>query len=190
LAVVCALMALKATIYKAAIQFSDLDRNHYADHNLTLARHPSETDERMMVRLLAYALNAPESNDQCGLEFGKDLWDADEPPLWRKDLTGLPVDWIEVGHPDEKQVLRVCSRCERVQIYCFSSSSPQWWAGLSNKVSRITNLRVWHLPPAQIQALAALTKRSMDLQITVQEGIIWVGADNQSIEMQLELYHG
>lgn len=184
-------MALKATIYKATLQISDLDRNEYSDHNLTLARHPSETDERMMVRLLAFALNVPPNNDRGYLEFGKDLWDPDEPPLWRKDLTGLLVDWIEVGQPDEKLLLRVSSRAERVVVYCFSTSSSQWWSGLANKMTRAKNLTVWQVPAEQSEALGALAKRSMDLQITLQEGSLWVGDGGEhSIEIDLKRLHG
>jgi uncharacterized protein YaeQ len=183
-------MALKATIYKVAVQVSDLDRNEYSDHNLTIARHPSETDERMMVRVLAFALNAPTTNDRGYLEFGKDLWDADEPPLWRKDLTGLLVDWIEVGQPDEKLLLRVSSRAERVVVYCFSSASGVWWSGLANKMTRAKNLTVWQVPAEQSEALGALAKRSMDLQVTIQEGSIWVGDGEHSVEIVLQCLFG
>ena len=183
-------MALKATIYKAQIQVSDLDRNEYADHNVTLARHPSETDERMMIRLLAFALNAPATNDRGYLEFGKDIWDPDEPALWRKDLTGLLVDWIEVGQPDERRLQRVTARAERVGVYCFSSGSGQWWSGLVNKLTRTRNLEVWQVPAAASEALGALAERSMDLQVTVQEGVIWVGNGEQTVEIVLERLHG
>ena len=97
-------MALKATIYKATVNLSDLDRNHYTDHQLTLACHPSETGERMMLRLLAFVLQAPENNDRGTLEFGKEMWDPDEPCLWQKDLTGLIEHWIDLGQPDEKRL--------------------------------------------------------------------------------------
>jgi uncharacterized protein YaeQ len=183
-------MATKATIYKAAVQVSDLDRNEYSDHHLTIARHPSETDERMMIRLLAFALNAPPTNDRGYLEFCKDMWDADEPPLWRKDLTGLLVDWIEVGQPDEKLLLRVSSRAERVVVYCFSSSSGQWWSGLAGRMTRAKNLTVWQVPAEQSAALGGLAKRSMDLQVTVQEGVIWVGDGERSVEVELKCLWG
>jgi uncharacterized protein YaeQ len=183
-------MALKATIYKVAVQVSDLDRNEYSDHNLTIARHPSETDERMMVRVLAFALNAPPTNDRGYLEFGKDLWDADEPPLWRKDLTGLLVDWIEVGQPDEKLLLRVSSRAERVVVYCYGSASGVWWSGLANKMTRAKNLTVWQVPAEQSEAMGALAKRSMDLQVTIQEGSIWVGDGEHSVEIGLRCLFG
>lgn len=183
-------MALKATIHKANIQFSDLDRNLYSDHNLTLARHPSETDERMMIRLLAFVLNAPSNNDLGTLEFGKDMWEPDEPCLWQKDLTELIVHWVEVGQPDEKRLIRNSSRSKRVSVYSFSSSTPTWWNGIASKLTRIRNLTVWQVPAEQTQQLAALTKRSMDLQITLQEGILWIGQGTDSIELKLQCLYG
>lgn len=183
-------MALKATIYKASVDVSDIDRNIYTDHNLTLARHPSETDERMMVRLLAFALNAPPDNDHGPLEFGKDMWAPDEPCLFQKDLTGLMLHWIEVGQPDEKLLSRICSRSPRVTVYSFSSSTTTWWTGLVNKLTRTKNLTVWQIPHEQSEALAKLAQRSMTLQVTLQDGAIWVGDGKQSVEITLQLLHG
>ncbi len=116
-------MAIKATIFKAALQIADMDRSLYADHQLTLARHPSETDERMMIRLLAFALNVPADNHQGALEFGKGLSDTDEPDLWQKDLTGQVVHWIDVGQPDDKRLIRASGRAERVTAYSYSAST-------------------------------------------------------------------
>src|SRR5678816_1520267 len=109
-------MALKATIFKAELSIADVDRGYYADHALTIARHPSETDGRMMVRLLAFALNAHER-----LEFGKGLSDTDEPDLWQKSLTGAIEHWIEVGQPDDKRLLRACGRADRVTVYAYGN---------------------------------------------------------------------
>ncbi len=176
-------MALKAIIYRASVSFSDLDRNVYSDHSLTIARHPSETEERMMVRLLAFVLNAPETNDLGALEFGKDLWEADEPALFRQDLTGLPMHWIDLGQPDEKRLVRACGRVRQVSVYSFSSATPTWWAGVAAKMARVSNLTVWQLPAEQTQALAALAGRSMDLQITLQEGVLFVGEGDRSVEI-------
>ena len=92
-------MASNATIFKATLQIADMDRNYYADHALTIARHPSETDERMMVRLLAFVQHAHEA-----LAFGRGLSADDEPDLWRRDLTGAVELWIEVGQPEEKRL--------------------------------------------------------------------------------------
>ncbi|SKA86815.1 Uncharacterized conserved protein YaeQ, suppresses RfaH defect [Prosthecobacter debontii] len=183
-------MALKATILKARIDVSDLDRNHYTDHQLTLAQHPSETNERLMVRLLAYVLNAPADNDRGTLEFGKDMWDPDEACLWQKDLTGLVVHWIEVGQPDEKRLQRLCSRSECVTVYAYGSSTDAWWTDISGKLTRLQNLKIWQIPAEQSEQLATLTKRSMDLHITIQDGALWVGNDEESVEITLRQLHG
>jgi uncharacterized protein YaeQ len=182
-------MALKATIYKANLQLADMDRNVYGDHGVTLARHPSETDERMMIRLLAFALNVPASDDHGALEFAKDLWDTDEPALWRRDLTEQIEHWIEVGQPDDRRLMRASPRASRVAVYSFSASTPIWWAGIATKITRASNLDVWQVPPDQSQALAALAQRTMQLQVTVQDGTCWIGDGERSVEVTpLRLY--
>ncbi|MEO7318628.1 MAG: YaeQ family protein [Chthoniobacteraceae bacterium] len=176
-------MSIKATIYKASIQLSDIDRGVYGDYPITIARHPSETDERMLIRLFAFALNVPTDSDHGALEFAKDMWEADEPSLWQKDYTGGTVHWIEVGQPDEKRLLRATSRVERVSVYSFSSSTPIWWKGIEPKLTRARNLSVWQIPSEQSAALAALAQRTMELQVTVQDGGIWVGDGTHSLEV-------
>jgi uncharacterized protein YaeQ len=176
-------MALKATIYKATIQLADMDRNLYGDHELTIARHPSETDERMLIRLLAFALNVPANPDNGMLEFAKDMWDIDEPALWRKNLTGQLEEWIEIGQPDEKRLLQCCSRCKHVTVYSFSSSTPQWSSSLGRKITGARNLTVWQIPAKQSQALAELANRSMKIDVTVQDGTIWMGDGKKSLEV-------
>lgn len=163
-------MALKSTIYKANLQVADMDRNYYADHALTIARHPSETDERMMIRVLAFALQAAE-----GLAFGRGLSDEDEPDLWRRDLTGAIEQWLEVGQPDERRLLKASGRAGQVVVYSYSNSTDIWWKGLENKLTRARNLEVWKIPAEESAELAALAERSMQLQVTVQEGEVWVG---------------
>lgn len=179
-------MALKATIYKSQVRLSDLDRNVYAEHSVTMARHPSETDERMLVRLLAFALSAPSEADAPPLEFAKDLWNPDEPSLWQKDPTGRVLHWIDLGQPDEKRLLRVSVRVERMTVFSFGSGTAVWWKGLETRVTRLRNLAVWAIPAAQTQALAALAQRTMQLQLTVQDGVLWVEDGNRSIELTLE----
>jgi uncharacterized protein YaeQ len=183
-------MAAKATISKATIQLSDIDRGVYGDYPMTIARHPSETDERMLIRLLAFALNVPADTDHGALEFAKDMWDADEPGLWQKNFTGYIEHWIEVGQPDEKRLLRATSRVGRVSVYSFSSSTPTWWKGIESKLTRARNLTVWQIPSVQSEALAALAQRSMELQVTVQDGAIWVGDGTRSIEVAPQLLYG
>jgi uncharacterized protein YaeQ len=176
-------MALKATIYKAEIQLSDIDRGLYADYPVTIARHPSETDERMLIRLLAFTLNVPADSDHGFLEFAKDMWDADEPSLWQKDFTGQIVHWIEVGQPDEKRLLRATARVGRVSIYSFSTSTPIWWKGIEPKLARAKNLSVFQIPAEQSEALAVMAKRAMALQVTVQDGAVWIGDGTRSLEV-------
>ena len=129
-------MALKATIFKAQLQIADMDRNYYAEHALTLARHPSETDERMMVRVLVFALHAHER-----LELGKGLSDPDEPDLWRKDLTGQIEEWIDLGQPDEKNVIRACGRAAQVFVYGFNRAAEPWWQLAEAKLARVKALQ-------------------------------------------------
>lgn len=177
-------MALKSTIYKAALQIADMDRQVYREHALTLALHPSETEERLMVRLLAFALQLPAVDSQGELVFARGLSDSDEPDLWRRDLTGELKQWIEVGQPDERRLQRACSRADRVVLYCYSAAAPIWWNGLRGKLTRLRNLDVWRLDAPQSQALAALADRSMQLQVTVQDGRAWVHAGAGSVELQ------
>lgn len=177
-------MALKSTVFKAQLQIADMDRALYADHSLTLARHPSETDERMMMRLLAFALAVPPDTDRGALEFAAGLSDTDEPDLWQKDLTGALVQWIEVGQPDDRRLAKACGRTEQVRIWAYASSVPIWWSGIEGKVARLANLEVWQVDAAESQALAALAERSMQLQVTVQEGHLWVGNGRESVSLE------
>jgi uncharacterized protein YaeQ len=176
-------MAIKATIYKAHLQLADMDRGIYADRSLTLARHPSETDERLMVRLLAYALNAPADDDDGALEFGAGLSDADEPDLWQRDLTGAVTHWIEVGQPDERRLLRASGRAERVSVIVYSAAAPIWWKGIETRISRAANVAVWQLPATESQALGELAERGMQIQCNVQDGTAWIGSGERSVEI-------
>jgi uncharacterized protein YaeQ len=176
-------MALKATIYKAQINLADMDRHVYADIAVTIARHPSESDERMMIRVLALALGWPQDTNEGTLELAKDMWEPDEPALWHKNFSDRILHWVEVGQPDDKRIMKACGRADRVTVWAFQSSTPIWWDNLANKVSRASNLTVWHVPTEQSQALAALAQRTLQLQITVQDGIVWVNAGEHNIEI-------
>ncbi len=163
-------MALKATIFKAELQIADMDRHYYHDHALTLARHPSETDERMMARLLAFVLNAGDE-----LAFGKGLSAEDEPDLWQKDLTGAIKLWVELGLPEEKSVRRACGRADQVILYSYGGHAAQlWWNANRRNLERSDNLSVIDLPVDATRALATLAQRTMRLQCTIQEGEVFV----------------
>lgn len=173
-------MALKSIIYKAELQVSDMDRNHFAQHSLTVARHPSETDERLMVRLLAFACHA--SND---LEFGRGLSTDDEPDLWQKDLTGAVELWIDVGLPDEKLLKKACARAERVVLYAYGGRIVDiWHAENRARLERLENLQIVAIPSANTQALAQLAQRTMDIQCTIQEGQIWFSAGEETVQIE------
>ena len=179
-------MALKSIIYKTELQVSDMDRNVFGQHSLTVARHPSETDERMMVRLLAFACHADER-----LEFGRGLSADDEPDLWQKDLTGAIQVWIDVGLPDEKLLRKACGRSELVVLYTYGGKSADiWYAENRAQLERLNNLRIFSLPSAVTQKLAGLAQRSMDLQCTIQEGQIWFSGGEETIHLEPALLQG
>lgn len=172
-------MALKSTIFKIDLQLSDLDRHYYRAHALTIARHPSETDERMMVRAVAFAMHADEA-----LDFGKGLSTDDEPDLWRKDLTGAIEQWIEVGLPDEKRLRKVCGRAEAVIVYAYGGRTAEvWWEQNQSACKKLDKLSVFALPPEQTQALAAAVARTMQVNATLQEGELWLTIGDQSLHI-------
>ena len=175
-------MALKATVCKAELQIADMERNYYRDHSLVIARHPSENDERMMVRLLAFALNAHED-----LAFGSSIGNEDEPDLWQKDLTGAVQVWIDVGLPDEKRVRRACGRARRVFVYSYGRGSDLWWKQSQSKLARCENLTVIELPQAAILGLAGLAARNMQLHCTIQDGQVWLADQAASVQVEAQV---
>ena len=176
-------MALKSTIFKAELQIADMDRGYYGDHALTIARHPSETDERMMVRLLAFAVHADRA-----LTFAKGLSADDEPDLWQRNLTGAIDTWIDVGQPDEKRLRKACGRAAQVFVYSYSGHGADiWWNQIGAKLDRIRNLGVFNLPAGVGPALARLADRSMRLQCTIQDGHVWVGGSEEAVQVELQV---
>lgn len=173
-------MALKATVYKAELQVSDTDRNYYQSHALTLAQHPSETEERLMVRLSVFALHADPA-----LEFGKGLSEDEEPALWKRSLTGDVELWIEVGQPDEKRIRKACGRARKVLVYCYQNRSAAiWWQQMQKQLERFDNLGVFSLPDATVAALGKLAQRSMQLDCMVQDGQLWLSAAGQTLQLE------
>ena len=173
-------MAIKATIFKANLQIADMERHYYYDHALTLARHPSETDERMMVRLLAFALHAHEY-----LEFGQGMTADDEADIWQKDMTGAIELWIDVGIPDEKLIRKACGRAKQVVVYCYGGRvAEMWFAQNSGQFMRQKNLTIINLPQESTRAMAALAQRTMQLQCTIQDGQVWLGDGKESVMVE------
>jgi uncharacterized protein YaeQ len=180
-------VALKSTIFKANLQLADIDHGYYADHALTLARHPSETNERMMIRIVALALNAYQVVQLCQgdarIGFGAGLSDPDDPDVWLDDFSGRRRLWIEVGQPDEKALTRARSRSEQLIVYAYSGSSAVWWAGIQSRLSRFNALEVWSIDAAQSSALEQLADRSMALQATVLDGQLTLSAASGSFSV-------
>jgi len=178
-------MAIKATVFKAALQIADLDRHYYADHALTLARHPSETDERMMVRLLGFALFADEA-----LAFGKGISSDEEPDIWHKDLTGAIKRWIEVGLPDERVIRRASGRAEQVVVISYGRAADIWWNENRDKLQRLNNLTVIKLASDFTLSLAAMANRTMKLQCTIQEDHIMMTSDSGMVDIEPIILQG
>ncbi len=170
-------MAIKSTIYKIDLQIADMDRNYYAQHSLTAARHPSETDERLMVRLIAFALYANEA-----LLFGKGLSDDEEPDLWQKDLTGAIQLWIDVGLPDEREIRKACGRADQVAVVLYGGRvADMWWDQNSKALLKLNNLTVINLPDTQ--EIASIASRGMAISCTIQDQQILLGHETGSIEI-------
>ena len=177
-------MAIKSTIFKAELSISDMDRHYYDNHQLTIARHPSETDERMMLRIAIFVLHASEF-----LTFTKGLSTDDEPDLWQKNLTDEIEVWIDLGQPDEKRMRKACGRSKQVCVYCYSTKSAVvWWQQVKTKFSRFENLTVRHISAETVEQLGQLAEKNMQLQCSIQGGILWIGSGEKSVELSFELW--
>ena len=173
-------MAIKATVFRAELQVSDMDRHYYATHALTLARHPSETDERLMVRLLAFALYVDER-----LMFGRGLSSEDEPDLWRTSRSGEIELWIDLGQPDDARIRKACGRAEQVVVITYSGRAADiWWEKVAPSLSRCGNLTVIDIAPATVAELAALADRGMRLQCMIQDGHVELYGEGSSVTVQ------
>jgi uncharacterized protein YaeQ len=174
-------MAQKATVYKVDLQIADMGRNHFQNYALTMACHPSETETRMMVRLLAFALNA---NDD--LLFSKGISTDDEPDLWRKSLADDILLWIELGQPDEKRLRRACGRAEKVFVYTYQNRSADvWWLQHESMLQRFENLQIFSFNEKSIDAFQQLINRNMKLQCTIQDSECWLTDGNTSAHIEL-----
>ncbi|MEO5565635.1 MAG: YaeQ family protein [Luteimonas sp.] len=173
-------MAANATVFRAELQVSDMDRNYYATHALTLARHPSETDERLMIRLLAFALFADER-----LEFARGASSDDEPDLWLKSRSGEIELWIDVGQPDESRIRKACGRANKVVVLNYHGRAADlWWDKVQPALTRCQNLSVIDIDAATVAELAALTDRGMRLQCMIQDGQAEIYTEGSSITVQ------
>ncbi len=175
-------MAANATIYKASLNIADMDRNYYAEHNFTLAKHPSETDLRLMIKLVAFMLNADEE-----LLFTKGISQDDEPDLWQKALDGDIKLWIDLGQPDEKRIRKACGRSEKVIVYMYQEGSAlAWWKQMQNQLGRFKNLSVVYLRiDGDIELLA---KRAMSLQCNISDFELTIIDSDNSVAVREDIW--
>ncbi len=173
-------MALKATVVKAELQISDMDRHYYGTHLLTLAQHPSETDERLMVRLLAFVLYADDR-----LEFGRGLSNEEEPDLWRRNYTGDIELWIDLGQPDESRIRKACGRAQQVVVINYSGRGADiWWDRIASSLARSRNLTVIDIPVEIVESLVTLIQRGMRLNCLIQDGELQLMSDTINVALR------
>jgi uncharacterized protein YaeQ len=179
-------MSPKSTVIKAELQLSDMDRHVYGTHVLTVAQHPSETDLRVMVRILAFALHAHER-----LEFGRGLSNEEEPDLWLRDYTGDVDLWIDLGQPDESRIKKACARARDVVVVNYGGRAADlWWERAAPTLKRLSNLTVIDLPAEGVEALAELHQRAMRLNCMIQDGEVHVMGDAREVTLRPEFRMG
>jgi uncharacterized protein YaeQ len=174
-------MALKATIYKASIELADMDRNYYDSLQLTIAQHPSETDQRLMIRLVAYILNA-----HPDLKFGKGLSDEDEASLWQINYSDEINVWVELGQPDEKRLKKACNQAKLVKLYTYGSSSNTWWSQTESNLKKFDRLSIERFEQSTCDALVKLLSRNMEFQCSIQDGQLWLSSGDETLLVETQ----
>jgi uncharacterized protein YaeQ len=169
-------MALKATIYKATIDLANMDRNYYDSLQLTIARHPSETEQRLMVRLVAFILNA-----HPDLQFGKGLSDETEASIWQVNYSDEISLWIELGQPDEKRLKKACNQAREVKLYCYSSSVNTWWSQVEQNLNKFEKLTIEQFETTTCESLVKLLSRNMEFQCSIQDGQLWLTSGDETL---------
>lgn len=172
-------MALKATIFKANLHIADMDRHHYDSYQLTLARHPSETDKRMMARLAVFALNAHPQ-----LSFTKGISTKDEPDLWLRTDSGEILSWIELGQPEEKRLRQACGSAGNVTLYCYHDRAASvWWNQMQANVQRFNNLKIVQFSDDSLLLLETICQKNMNLHCTIQDGTLSISDEHYNVDI-------
>lgn len=169
-------MALKATIYKVNIELANMDSNYYDSLQLTLARHPSETEQRLMVRLICYVLNA-----HPDLHFGKGVSDEDEAAIWQINYSDEISLWIELGQLDEKRIKKACNKASKVKLYCYGSSADTWWLQTQNALQKYPKLSIEQFETTTTDALVKLINRNMEFQCSIQDNQLWLSCGDETV---------
>ncbi len=173
-------MALKPTIYKATVNIVDMNRDIYSTEKLTLALHPSETETRMMVRLMAFVLNYDQD-----LSFTKGLSSTDEPDLWIVRPDGSIPCWIEVGQASPERLRKAVSKADKIRLYAYGSETDIWWSKQGSAISELPKTEVFQLPAEQVEPLSQLCDRNMELTVTLSEEQLFVSSGEHQFEITL-----
>lgn len=177
-------MAIKSTVFKVDLQITDIDRGYYQTHLLTVARHPSETNERMFMRIIAFSINASDA-----LQFTKGISSDDEPDIWEKSLSDETILWIDLGQPDEKRIRQACGKAQSVIIYTYNQRSATiWWEQIKDKLKRFNNLSVVNLSISDIEGIETMVARTIELQCTIQDGQVWLSQGEKMIQIDQDIW--
>ena len=177
-------MAQKATIFKADVNLANMDQDIYLDQNLTIAQHPSETLQRMMLRIVAWALHA---NEQ--LTFTKGLCEEDEPELWQKNYSDEIELWIDLGTPDEKRLKKASVRGNQAVLFTYGQNvANAWWKQHESVARKYNNLTVNFVSDETMEQLAALAQRTMQLQFSISDGDVWLSSGEESIQLDISCW--
>lgn len=172
-------MAISATIFKVALSIADMDRHYYGEHLLTIARHPSESDKRMMLRIIAFAMSG---NEQ--LTFTKGLSDVELPDIWQKNYSDVIEHWIELGQPSEQRIKKGCNQSQAMSIFSYHSNAfEQWWKKEQNALAARKNLSIITIPEDIGEQLADKVNRQMSIQCSIQDTQVWLNLDGESFEL-------
>ena len=173
-------MAEKATVCKANITLSDMDRHYYGDLSLTIAQHPSETAERMMVRLLSFCYRAADN-----LTFTRGLSSVDEPDIWLKSDDGRILEWIEVGQPAPDRLKKAQGVARQVLVFAYGRGIDIWWKNNTAAVQALSKVKVYSFDAAELQDLTKLAAKTMNLTISITEAIAYISSAEHNISVSL-----
>lgn len=178
-------MALPSTIYRASLQLSDVDRGVYEVLQTTIARHPSETEERLVARVLAYALFY-----EPGLAFTKGVGAGDEPDLWLKEPDGRTALWVEVGLPESERILKASRHSAKVALVVCGRALPHWEQQHLKKMSELRNVNILLFNQLFINSVSAKLDRSINWDITISDNNLYINSGDETFETALQLRSG
>ncbi len=174
-------MALKSTIYKVNVELANMDQHYYDSLQLTIARHPSETEQRLIIRIICYILNA-----HPDLKFGKGISNEEEATIWQINYSNEIDLWIELGQLDEKRLKKACNKAKKVKLYCYGTSTDIWWSQIKSKVNKLDYLSVEKFDHSITDSLIKLISKTMEFQCSIQDGQLWLSSENETLLIETE----